>query len=207
MPRRLPALIAPALLVLALATAACGADRGSGSNPGTDGTALATTGTAFTPGTGVLSYPVYADPETPIVAGVGKRFAIVLEASPQAGTRWITEKAPDPAVVRPLGEQFASAGPDAAPDTDLQVINFVATGEGTTKITLRSGRPGAPDPADPTATFTVTVTLTGEPPTTEPPSSVAPSSPPPSYYPQPSTTQARPTTTTTRPTTTTTRGR
>jgi len=193
--RRLRLLIAPTLLVVAVTASSCGADGSSGSTAGTDGTALATTGTAFTPGTGPLSFPVYSDPGTPIVSAVGKRFALVLQATPQAGTRWVTEKVPDPAVVRPLGEQFAPAGPDAAPGTDLQVINYVTTGEGSTKITLRSGRPGAADPADATVTFTVTATLTGEPPTTEPPSSVVPSYPQPST---PSTTLARPTTTTTR---------
>ena len=195
--RRLPlsaAVVAGCMLVAIVATS-CGTDGAGTSTDATSGTALTSVGTAFTPGTGVLAFDVYRDPATPIVVALGKRFALLLDATPQSGTRWLTQKAPDPAVVRPLGEQFAPAGPEAPPGTEVQVLDYVATGEGTTTITLRSGRPGAPSPDDQTVTFTVTVTLTGEPPTTEPPPSIPVPVPGPST---PSTTSARPTTTTTR---------
>lgn len=114
-----------------------------------------------------LAFPAYSDPDTPIYIGVGKRFAVMLEANPSTGYRWEAVRPPDPKVVTPLGTQFLTASTAVPGAPESEILNYVATGVGVTEIALRySPAAGAAGADARTATFHVTVTLDGQPPPT-----------------------------------------
>lgn len=128
-----------------------------------------TTPTAPVPGTigpdSPLAYPAHRDPSTPIHVALGRRFALSLDARPAEGRRWQATGAPDPAILRSLGTEF-STPPDAATDAPaIQSLLYAAAGEGETTITVTLVEAdGRPVPDQEPLTFTVVVSLTGEPP-------------------------------------------
>lgn len=111
------------------------------------------------------AFPVFTEPDQPIVVAVGARFGILLPAEHTAGFRWQLTADPDRAVLMPLGNELLTSTTALPGSPDAEVISFAARAEGQTTIRLRYvGSDGSPDPTGRTATFTVTVTATGEPP-------------------------------------------
>jgi hypothetical protein len=64
-----------------------------------------------------LSFTAYVDPNVPIVAAIGERFALMLDAEPTEGYRWEVVVQGDPAVVLPLGSQFVDRESVTVPTT------------------------------------------------------------------------------------------
>ncbi len=105
-----------------------------------------------------LAVATYTDPTTPITAGIGERFALVLPAEPTEGFRWEVVERPDPAVVLSLGSQFLPR--DSLPPTTTT----------TTTVPPPPPEPSVP-PVDPSVV---------EP---APPAEPAPETPPPTAAP------------------------
>lgn len=152
--------------VVALAAAACSGEEGPASD---DTVGPATTVAAPASPDDPLAYPAYSDPGTPIVVGLGRRFALQLEARPGEGFSWQLAATPDPAVVVPLGSEFRSDNPGIPGSGVVQYLSFAASGLGDATIDLAYVSPGGQPSADTgPRQFRVTVTLTGEPPPPEP---------------------------------------
>jgi hypothetical protein len=130
-----------------------------------------------------LAFPAYSDSGAPIFVALGQRFALALEVDPASGARWRVTSPPDEVVLAPLGTELRDE-PDDGPDQGnseggseatgdggevdgrtVQLLTFVAAGEGTTAIEVRLvGADGWPLPDQEPLVFFVTVTLSGEPP-------------------------------------------
>jgi hypothetical protein len=110
--RRRLRLTAPAVLLTLLMAlgAACTADDPGGlPGTGTEDTAVDSDDP--------LSFTAYVDPNVPIVAAIGERFAFMLDAEPSEGYRWEVVVQGDPAVVLPLGSQFVDRESVTVPTT------------------------------------------------------------------------------------------
>lgn len=125
-----------------------------------------------------LVYAAFADPSTPIYMAIGRRFALSLEADPAQGVRWQATADPDPAIVRSLGTEFRPAGTDPGQAVPVQLLHYAAAGEGETTVTVTLvSADGQPVPGRESLTFTIVVSLSGEPPPLPPPpDDTAPSS-------------------------------
>jgi predicted secreted protein len=153
------ALAAPTAL---LVTGCSGEEATSADSTVGPGTTIAL---AEATGAGALDYPAYRDASAPIHVALGRRFALQLDSEPGAGYSWQVSNEPEPAVVVPLGTQLRSTDPGVPGAAAVQYISFAASGLGTTTIEVEYVSPNgdlAPNTAP--VAFTVTVTLTGEPP-------------------------------------------
>lgn len=148
-----------AIALLATALTACSGTESPPADPDQSATTLG-------PGPAdPRAFPVFTEPAEPIVVAVGERFGILLPAEHAAGFRWQLAADPDLTVLAPLGNELLTGTTALPGNGDAAVIMFAARAEGTTTIELRYvGSDGNPDPTGRTATFTVTVTATGEPP-------------------------------------------
>ena len=105
-----------------------------------------------------LSYTAYVDPATPVVAAVGERFALVLDAEPTEGYRWEVVSEVDRAIVLPLGSQFVRR--DAVPDLPTTTV----APPPPVDEPIDAPSEGGAEPTEPTTTAPPTTA----PPTTEP---------------------------------------
>lgn len=152
------------IAVVALAALLAGCSGSEAPSAGPTASAGVTT-IAVADGGDPRAFPVFTDPEQPIVVAVGVRFGILLPAEHSAGFRWQLVGHPDPAVLAPLGNELLSDTAALPGGGDGEVISFAARREGAATIELRYvGSDGNPDPTGRTARFSVTVTATGEPP-------------------------------------------
>jgi len=127
-PLLVPALFALFALV-GLTLAGCTGDDTSTSDP----TATTSPVLPAEPVDDPLAFTAYTDPAVPIVAAVGERFVLLLDAEPSEGYRWEVVAAPDPAVAMPLGSQFLPR--DSIP--------------ATTTTTTTASPPPLPEPVPP----------------------------------------------------------
>lgn len=156
-------MLVPALFALVgLTLAGCTGDDTSTSDP----TATTSPVPPAEPVDDPLAFTAYTDPAVPIVAAVGERFVLLLDAEPSEGYRWEVVAAPDPAVAMPLGSQFLPR--DSIPATTTTapppLPEPVPPGE--------SAPPAENGTTDETATPPVPAEPTLAPPTTVPTRSV-----------------------------------
>ena len=148
--RRRLRLAAPAVLLALLVPLGAGCtDDGPGGLPGTG-----TEDTAVD-GDDPLSFTAYVDPNVPIVAAIGERFALMLDAEPTEGYRWEVVVQGDPAVVLPLGSQFVDREAVTVPTT-------TTTAPPPPDVPPEEGEDGAP-PTEPSDTTDPTTATTGAP--------------------------------------------
>lgn len=140
--------LAAAIMLLALLVAGGAActDDDSASRPGTP------TDDSIIAGDDPLDFMAYVDPSVPIVAAIGERFALMLDAEPTEGFRWEVVVQADPAVVLPLGSQFVARESITVPTTTTSVppppVEDTPNGDGEPTPT------GPPDTTGPEAPAT-----------------------------------------------------
>lgn len=108
-----------------------------------------------------LEITAHRDPSLPIVAQVGERFALLLDAEPSEGYRWEVVAEVDRNVVLPLGSEFVDRG-------DVEV-----------PITTTTAPPPPPPPADAGGTAGTDTTAGAEPTEPIPPTEPVPLTEPP----------------------------
>jgi predicted secreted protein len=151
-----------AVVALAALLAGCSGSEAPSAGPTTSAGATTIAGAD---GGDPRAFPVFIDPDQPILVAVGARFGILLPAEHSAGFRWQLVGQPDPGVLAPLGNELLTGTTALPGDGDGEVISFAARREGNATVELRYvGSDGNPDPAGRTARFSVIVTATGEPP-------------------------------------------
>jgi inhibitor of cysteine peptidase len=127
-------------------------------------TVLATAGVAAAQADPCAGAATAADGPIQIQARVGQRFAVKLDSNRTTGFSWSITRAPDAAVVRPLGDDYippAVARPGAG---GQQCFTFAAVGAGRTAIQLGYARPFEPNvPPARTAAIDVAVAAAGGP--------------------------------------------